>query len=161
MGLPTRRQQGRRQRAPVGRFEPFRELEDMRERVDRLMDSFWRAGPESAADVWSPIADVEETDDAWIVKAELPGMRPEDIHVEISEGELRIWGERNEDQEREGDVRERMRRMGRFEYRTTVPPGVEPGKVEASMDSGVLRVRVPKPQQAQPKELEVMIGGSS
>jgi HSP20 family protein len=159
MGLPTRRQQGRRQRGQVGRFEPFRELEDMRERVDRLMDSFWRAGPEGAADVWAPLADVEENDGAWIVKAELPGMRPDDIHVELAEGELRIWGERNEEQEREGDVRERMRRMGRFEYRTAVPPGVEPGSVEASMDNGVLRVSVPKPKQAQPQQIEVKAGG--
>jgi HSP20 family protein len=71
--------------------------------------------------VWSPRVDIEETDDAWIVKAELPGVQRDNVTVEVRDGDLRITGKLDEDEQREGTVRQRMRKMGRFEYRTTLP----------------------------------------
>jgi HSP20 family protein len=102
--------------------------------------------------------DIEETDDAWIVKAELPGVQRDNVTVEVRDGDLRITGKLDEDEQREGTVRQRMRKMGRFEYRTTLPE-VDAERVEASLDNGVLTVRVPRPASAQARQIEVK-GGS-
>jgi HSP20 family protein len=140
---------------------PFRELEELRERMDRLMDGLWRAPDGTNGTAWSPVADVEETDEAWIVKAELPGVQRDDITVELRDGELRISGELNEETEREGTPRQRMRRMGRFEYRTALSPDVAEDRVEATLDKGVLTVRVPRSEAAVPHKIEVKGGAEA
>jgi HSP20 family protein len=141
--------------APPARWEPMRELEDMRARMDRLVESLWRApgGDDEAG--WSPAVDIEETDDAWLVKAELPGVQPDDVSVELSDGELRITGEVSEEKQREGRPQRRMRRMGRFEYRTSVPADAKPDDVDAKLDNGVLTVRVGRSERAEPRRIEV------
>jgi HSP20 family protein len=101
-----------------------------------------------------PQADIEETDDAWIVEAELPGVNRKDVSVELREGELVINGEIKE-KERKGVVRRRTRRTGQFEYRVTLPGQTDPDKIEASLHEGVLTVRVPKAEQAKPRRIEV------
>jgi HSP20 family protein len=103
---------------------------------------------------WLPQADIEETDDAWIVEAELPGVDRKDVNVELREGELVITGEIKE-KERKGVVRRRTRRTGQFEYRVTLPGQTDPEKIEASLHEGVLTVRVPKAEQAKPRRIEV------
>jgi HSP20 family protein len=160
MALPTRTTPPRpaAEQKPRGltRWEPLRELEELRTRMDRVMDSFW-GGETDGSDgtTWSPVADVEETDEAWVVKAELPGVQRDDVTVEVRDGELRISGKLDEEREREGTPRRRMRRMGRFEYRTTLPAEADPEHVEARLDNGVLTVRVPRPEGSQPHRVEV------
>jgi HSP20 family protein len=75
--------------------------------------------------------------------------------VEVRDAELRISGQLDEEREREGTPRRRMRRMGRFEYRTALPAEVDPDQVEARLDNGVLTVRVPRPEGSQPHKVEV------
>jgi HSP20 family protein len=106
------------------------------------------------ARIWTPRVDVEETDDAWIVEAELPGAKRKDINIEARDGELVISGEIKE-RERKGVLRRRTRRLGQFEYRVVVPPDVDPGSVEASLDDGILNVRVPKPARPEPRQIEI------
>jgi HSP20 family protein len=161
MALPTRTRPPRGtadepKARGLTRWEPLRELEELRTRMDRVMDSFW-GGETDGADgtTWSPVADVEETDDAWVVKAELPGVQRDDVTVEVRDAELRISGQLDEEREREGTPRRRMRRMGRFEYRTALPAEVDPDQVEARLDNGVLTVRVPRPEGSQPHKVEV------
>ncbi len=102
----------------------------------------------------APPVDVEQTDDAWIFEVELPGARREDVQVEISDAELAISGEIKE-RERAGVVRHRTRRAGAFQYRATLPPGVDADRVEARFGNGVLTVTVPRPEHAKTRRITI------
>jgi HSP20 family protein len=151
MPLPVRRRETTPQTREL--WDPFREIADLQQRMSQLIDSVWSAG--GAADtVWAPLVDIEETDDAWLVEAELPGVKKSDINIEVSDSELAITGEIKE-RERKGILRRRTRRTGQFEYRVTLPGDVDPDNIDASLDEGVLTVRVPKPERAKPRRIEI------
>jgi HSP20 family protein len=156
MALPIRRTSDGSPEPRPARWDPFRELEELRERMDRLMDGIWRGDPDQAGgSPWSPAAAIEETDQAWIVKVELPGVRRDDVTVELRDRELWISGVLDEQTQRDGTPRQVTRRMGRFEYRTTLPGEVQEDGVEASLDNGVLSVRIPKPEPVPPQRIAV------
>jgi HSP20 family protein len=138
----------------VQRWEPFQELEQLQEATAQLLESVWSGTATGGAGIWSPLVDVEETDDAWIVEAELPGVDRKDVSVEVRDSELIISGEIKE-RERKGILRRRTRPTGRFDYRVTLPGPVDADGVEATLADGVLTVRVPKPEQARPQRIEV------
>jgi HSP20 family protein len=104
--------------------------------------------------IWTPLVDIEETDDAWVVEAEIPGVRRKDVNVEVHDSEVVITGEIKE-RERKGIIRRRTRRTGRFEFRVALPGGTDPSKVEAKTADGVLTVRIPKSEQTRPQRVEV------
>src|SRR5579875_1182925 len=146
-------------RAPSApeRWDPFRELDEVSERMRRLLDETFAgtlATPPLAGPGWSPLVDVEETDDAYIVEADLPGAKPGDVDVELVGRELTISGEIKE-RERKGVLRRRTRRSGRFDYRVALPDQVASDRIEATLADGVLTVRVPKTEQAQRRKIEV------
>jgi HSP20 family protein len=147
----------RRRESGTPQWDPFRELEEMHERMGRLVESSFGAPGRSMVG-WSPPVDVEETDDAWVLEAELPGVNRDDVSVELHDGELAITGELKE-RERKGVLRRQVRRSGRFDYRLTLPGEVQADKIEASLDKGVLTLRVPKTPRAQPRRIEVKAGG--
>lgn len=103
---------------------------------------------------WRPAVDLEETENEWIFEVELPGARREDIQVEVSETELMISGTIGA-RERVGVVRHAARRSGSFEYRTSLPAGVDPGKVDARFDNGVLTVRVQRPERSKAHRVKI------
>jgi HSP20 family protein len=103
---------------------------------------------------WSPMVDIEERDDAYVIEAELPGVKRQDVNIELVGNELAITGEIKE-RERKGAVRRRTRRTGRFEYRVTLPNQVDAEKIEAGLDQGVLTVRVPKSEREQRRKIEI------
>jgi HSP20 family protein len=153
MALPVRRATGATSQTPR-RWEPFRDLEQLHEDMDRLMQTAW-SPPQSGNDgFWVPSADIEETDDAWMVEAELPGVDRKDVNVELRDSELVISGEIKE-RERKGIVRRRTRRTGRFEYRIALPGHAAEDQIEANLHDGVLTVRVPKGDQARVRRIEV------
>jgi HSP20 family protein len=127
--------------------------------MEELMQNVLTAGPVDG-DVWIPVADIEETEDAWIVEAELPGVKREDINVEVRESEVAVTGEIKK-REREGILRRRTRRVGRFELRVTLPGQADPERVDASLEDGVLTVRIPKSEQSQARRIEVADRGSN
>lgn len=151
--LPERRSVG-----ALERWEPLDEFEHVTERMRRLLDQtfggfgFQTAFGETGA--WSPPVDLEETDDAYVLEAELPGVKRENVNIELSGNELTISGEITE-RERKGTVRRRVRRSGRFEYRVTLPDRVDAEQIEANLDEGVLTVRLPKSEQAQRRRIEL------
>jgi HSP20 family protein len=103
---------------------------------------------------WSPPVDIEEQDNAYLIEAEVPGVDKKDVNIELVSNELMVTGEIKE-REREGVLRKRTRRLGRFEYRVRLPEQVEGDNVEASLEDGVLTVRVPKVQQSERRRIQV------
>jgi HSP20 family protein len=95
--------------------------------------------------------ETEEADDAYLVRAELPGMKSDDIDVELSRNELRITGEVKE----EAGGKTLRRRHGRFAYRASLPGDADPEKIDAQLADGILTVRVPKAAQACSRRIEV------
>jgi HSP20 family protein len=155
MPLPVRRRD--RSSQPAQRWEPFRELEQLQEATAQLMESVWSGAGPADAGILTPLVDIEETDDAWIVEAEVPGVDRKDVSVEVRESDLMITGEIKE-RERKGILRRRTRPTGRFEFRVTLPGPIDSEGVEATIADGVLTVRVPKPEQARPQRIEVANG---
>jgi HSP20 family protein len=135
-----------RPRSAVER-DPFRELDDLY----RHLSSLWSGG---FTDRWLPPADLEETDDAWTVEVELPGVRDDDVDVELEDGVLTVAGEVRE-KERTGILRRRTRRAGAFRYVVTLPGDVDAEHVDAQLRDGVLTVRVPKSPDTQRRHIRV------
>jgi HSP20 family protein len=155
MTLPTRRSVGQ-----ADRWNPLRDFEDFYQQVDRLAQSALgqpALGTAQDGRPWLPAGDVSETDDAYLVEIELPGVRREDVDIELYGHELVITGELKE-RERKGLLRRRTRRVGQFEYRVTLPGDIRPDGVEAALNSGVLSVRVPKMDVAKPNKIKITGG---
>jgi HSP20 family protein len=140
------------------RWEAFSELDQITDRMRSMLEqtfgAFGWTPPLMERTGWSPFVDLEETDDAYVVEAELPGVRREDVNVELIGNELTIAGEVKQ-RERTGVVRRQTRRTGRFDYRLGLPSHVDSDKVEASLSEGVLTVRVPKAERAQRRRIEI------
>ncbi len=131
---------------------PLGELDELWERMVRRVLAAPGFGGLSHS--WTPPVDVEETADAWILEVELPGARREDLRVELTDTELSISGEVKA-RERAGVMRRSTRRVGAFQYRATIPPGVDADRVEARFDNGILTVRVPRPEQAKRRRVTI------
>ena len=147
----------RRSPGALQRWEPFSELEQVNERMRRLLEQTlgqFGAPLSAEAGAWSPLVDIEETDDFYVVEAELPGVKREDAHIELVGNELTIAGEIKE-RERKGVVRRQTRRTGRFDYRVTLPDQVDGDNVDANLKDGVLTLRVPKAERAQRRRIEL------
>jgi HSP20 family protein len=152
----------RRAQSAPERWDPFRELDEVTDRMRRLLDETFAgafatpplAGLGWGGPGWTPLVDVEETDDAYIVEADLPGVKRGDVDVELVGRELTISGEIKE-RERKGVLRRRTRRSGRFDYRIALPDQVASDRIEATLADGVLTVRVPKAEQAQRRKIEI------
>lgn len=151
MPLPARRTETSPR--PMQRWDPFREFEQLQEEMGRLVQSTWSPASGDGG-AWTPFADIEEAEDAWIIEAELPGVDRKDVNVELRNSELVISGDVKE-RERKGVIRRRARRTGHFEYLVTLPGEVNEGKIEANLHDGILTVRVPKTEQARPRKIEV------
>src|SRR5512134_2569331 len=121
--------------------------------MDELVERLMHGGLFSHG-VWSPFVDLEETDDGWVIEADLPGVRRDDVSVELRDRELAIRGELKE-RERTGVLHRRTRRTGRFDYRVTLAADIDPERVDASLHDGVLTVRVPKLEHAQARQIKV------
>jgi HSP20 family protein len=139
---------------PAAAGEPTREFEQIQEQTFELLRSVLGAAPFAGAGVWVPAVDIEETDDAWILEAELPAAKAEDINIEAHDNDIEITGEIVE-KERKGIIRRRTRRVGQFEYRVTLPGPIDPDGIDASLDDGILTVTVRKPDAARPRRVTI------
>jgi HSP20 family protein len=134
---------------------PSREFEDIYERMGQLMNLAFGLVPADLGEMpWSPLADLSETDNAYVVKADLPGVNKDQVDIQLQDRELVISGEIADDQN--GDRRHRStRRTGRFEFRTYLPGEVNADAVTAQLSDGVLTVTVPKSEAAKPRKIEI------
>lgn len=144
------------------RRDPFAELEyasPMRRGFAlgpwRMFEDFLAEAPRAAAQ-FAPAVDVSETDDAYVVAAEIPGAKPEDVTVELHEGVLTLRGEkRSERDERREHARYVERTFGSFSRSFSLPQNANPEKVDASFKEGVLTLRIPKREEAKPRTIAI------
>jgi len=133
---------------PTDFWDPLGEFAQLRERMGRLFEQAGEAGPAG----WTPWVETEESDDAYVVRAELPGTKREDVNVELRGNELYLTGEVTEE---EGGGATLRRRQGRFAYRASLPSDADPEKIGAQLADGVLTVRLPKAAQARSRRIEI------
>ena len=128
-------------------------------RLAREMDSLF-GGVAGSSDLWAPAVDVEETPNELILAAELPGLKREDIDIELEDGVLTIQGEKKEEEKQEGTQGLLFeRRWGSFARRFTLPRAVDPNGITATYENGILTVRVPKAEEAKGRKIEITDGG--
>jgi HSP20 family protein len=143
-------------KSSAGQARPFREFENLYSEMDRLAQSVFGA---SSGDVsWIPAADIVETKSAYLIEVELPGVRREDVDVNLNGNELVVAGEVKE-RKREGLFRHRTRRVGEFELRVALPGDLRAGDVEASLAYGVLKLYVPKAESTKSSRITVSESG--
>lgn len=134
----------------LSRFPKFED--EMESLVERLMGN----GEEWGISQFTPSVNVAETEDAYEVSAELPGMEPDDVHVEFKEGVLWITGEKQEEKEEKGKTHHRIeRRYGQFRRSIPFPGAVKESDVQAHFKNGVLVVMVPKTEEVKPRRIPV------
>ena len=155
MALPARQTADtvNRPASTLASWDPLRELDRLNRQLAGYLD-LWRHNTGLLDGLFTPPADVEETDDAYLVDIELPGVRKQDLDIEIADRRLTVRGERKE-KERVGILRRRERTVGRFQYEVTLPGNVDEDGIVANLDDGVLAVRVPKPASERPRRIEI------
>lgn len=156
MTLPMRRARGVRlhgaEPAAILRRDPFADMQDLLNRIGGLVQPMVEPVAERP---WVPIAEIDENDDAYMVKLELPGIAPADIEVGIRDRELCVSGETREEEEGSNALRVRA---GRFHYHSSLPSDVDADNIEASLDEGVLTLRIPKAREGQARRIEIKGG---
>lgn len=106
---------------------------------------------------WKPSADISETEDSFEVRAELPGVTKDDVHISVKEDLLTIKGEKRQEKTNDSkDYRRVERRYGSFERRFTLPPKIEVGNIKAEFNDGVLTLSIPKLEEVKPKEIPIV-----
>jgi HSP20 family protein len=149
------------------RWDPFRELEEMNERLNRAFGGLGRPGAARASEAgrealtvpdWAPVVDITETDEEYLIKAEIPEVKREDVKVSVENGVLTMQGERKQEKEEKGKKFHRVERYyGSFLRTFTVPDNVDDTKVRAEFKDGVLNVHLPKSEKAKPKAIDVKV----
>jgi HSP20 family protein len=146
----------------VIRWEPARELNSLQQEMNRLFSTVFDApAPRNGGTLgrWIPAMDLVETDDHFVLTADLPGLTREDIAIEFEGDVLTLSGERKVDHEQRKDGFYRIERAsGTFSRSLTLPDGVDVDAVSAQFDNGVLEVRIPKPEQRKPRRVAIRVG---
>ena len=144
---------------PFRESVPFREIERMTRDLGRFWDSFFGGGSKGRVEgEWLPSLDLAETDNELVVKAELPGMDPKDIDISLSDGTLTIKGEKKQEkEEKKSDYHFIERSYGAFTRSIQLPRQVEREKISASYKNGLLRITLPKSEEAKKKEVKIKV----
>ena len=143
---------------PIVRFEPFRDLTTQREYVRLLKEAFSPMSGETEVSTrsWAPPVDIYETEDAIVLKAELPGIDPKDVEVRVEDNTLYLKGERNYEKEvNEQNYHRIERSYGSFARSFTLPNSISAEKVKAEYKDGLLTLTMPKREEAKPKTIKI------
>ena len=142
----------------ITRWEPFAELAEMRSRFDRLLGDLADGGDRD----WMPAVDMIRDNGHLVVRAEVPGIKPEEIDITFESGRLTISGKHEEtSEEKDKEFVRRERRYGAFSRTMALPEGVDPKKIKATTADGVLEIKVPLPKEAatEPVSITPTAGG--
>ena len=140
--------------AAAADFEPLREIAQLHQRMNQLFTSMLGDLGSPVTGAWTPLADVTENDDAYLVEIDVPGVDRKNLTVEVTGTGLRVHGEIVE-KEKIGWLRHRTRRVGQFSYHTQLPSDIDADHIGADLTDGVLSVRVPKTEAAKPRRIPV------
>lgn len=141
-------------------WRPFGEVSSFRGEMDKLWDRFFGQRPLAGtlSEEWIPSVDISETEDNLLIKAELPGLEAKDVNVSISGDLLTIKGEKKKEKEEKDEHHHYMERYsGSFERSFRIPVNVKSDKVEAIFEKGILKVTLPKVEEARKKEIEIKV----
>jgi HSP20 family protein len=135
-------------------WDPFAEIDRLSRQIEEVYGGWPSFSEISEEHGFLPLADIEESDEAFLVELELPGVERQDVDVEVGAGALRVSGERKERQ-RSGVMRRRTRVTGRFHFEASFPGDIDDDAVTADLQHGVLTVRLPKASAAPRRRIEI------
>lgn len=146
----------------IVRFKPYTDMGTLRNSMDRFMDRFFAdfarptEGEDFTGQTFTPAVDIKETPQEFLVTAEVPGIKKEDIHIEVADNLLALKGERRFEQEEKNESYHRVERsFGAFSRSFTLPTSVKTEAIEAKFHDGLLTVRIPKAEEKVPKKIEI------
>ena len=138
---------------PIVRWEPFQDVANIQDRLYRMFGAAGERG-------WMPAVDILDTPQAIVLKAELAGMKPEDVHIELDDDVLTIKGERHQEETLDKEQYQSTEwHYGSFQRSITLPRSVKREAIEASYENGVVEVRVPKAAEVVPQQIELKVKG--
>ncbi|MCB0282152.1 MAG: Hsp20/alpha crystallin family protein [Calditrichae bacterium] len=143
----------------IVKFSPSRSIFGLRSDMDRVLDNFLREWdlPESFTESY-PTMDIEETDSEFIVTAEVPGMKKEDIKITFENNYLNVSGEKKAKKDHKSDNFHQVeRRYGKFSRSVGIPSGVMLDKISAEYEQGILHIHIPKAEEAKPRQIEIKV----
>jgi HSP20 family protein len=145
------------------RWEPVRELNTLQNEMNRLFNSVFDTPlPNGSTGVrrWIPAMDLVETEDDFVLRADLPGLSEGDVNIELEDSVLTVSGERKSEHEERKEGYYRVERAsGSFSRSLTLPEGVNADAIKASFEKGVLEIRIPKPEERKPRKVAISVGG--
>ncbi len=138
------------------RWEPMREMVTLREAMDRLFDDAFTRPAGMAAGWQMPAIDMYQTDDALVIRAAVPGLKAEDVQIDVTGDVLTIKGEfKQKDEAKEKNYHLREQRWGAFERRVLLPTQIVADKAKAEFENGVLTISLPKTDEVRPKQITI------
>jgi HSP20 family protein len=138
--------------APLARWEPLAELGELRSRFDRIFG----APLDDRQTEWRPAIDVVRDDGQLIMRADVPGIKPEEVKIEVQDDILTISGEHEErTEEKDGDFLRRERRYGSFRRSVALPSGIDANQIKATTRDGVVEVTIPLPSEAKKETVTI------
>jgi HSP20 family protein len=150
----------------IVRWEPLRELASIQNEMNRLFGTVFdppaTGGNGGTLRRWMPAMDLVETEDHFVLRADLPGLSESDVNIEVEDNVLTVSGERKTEHEATKEGYHRVERaFGSFSRSLTLPEGVDAEAVVARFDRGVLEITIPKPEQRKPRKISIGVGGNA
>ena len=138
------------------RYRPYRGIVSLQDEVNRLFETMMRPAGSAEIETWFPACDLRETESEYVVRAELPGIRREDVKISLVNNTLHIRGEKKQETEdKKGNWHHVERSYGAFERTFALPTAVSNDKIRAKFMNGVLEIVVPKTDEAKPREIQI------
>ena len=146
----------------IVKWDPFRNVAALQDRINRIFEeSFSRTADlddDISMSAWKPLVDIYETDESIILKAELPGIKKDDVSVEVKDNVLTLKGVRTEEKEiKEKNYYRKERAFGTFSRAFNLQHRIQPDKIKARFKDGVLKIEIPKPEEEKPKQITVKV----